>query len=344
VTSGTSFGNLLREILLAIGMIVLLIGGLYAHTGTMPPLVVVESSSMIHSEQGEIGSIDAGDLILVQETSFENIVTFAEATDVTNRNFGYETHGMEGDVIIFKKGGSDVSTPIIHRAILRVVANDTSIPDRDAFSSQEASDSIACPDGGVFDERTYAEDGMLGACVFTWDVPGTHIVNSEVINISFDGEHAGYYDCKRPTHAGIESYLEVSDWSPEQAGFLTLGDNNKCSADQGNDAVRYSTGLTSPTGGVIDAVQDDWIVGKAGGEIPWLGVVKLMVSSGNSPGTDFVPRTSFMMLFGVIGLILVTPSIVDPLLGRIMQGSPEFDEAKHEKAMNRIVEALQEEE
>ena len=103
VTSGTSFGNLLREILLAIGMIVLLIGGLYAHTGTMPPLVVVESSSMIHSEQGEIGSIDAGDLILVQETSFENIVTFAEATDVTNRNYGYETHGMEGDVIIFKK-------------------------------------------------------------------------------------------------------------------------------------------------------------------------------------------------------------------------------------------------
>ena len=129
--------------------------------------------------------------------------------------------------------------------------------------AQEASDSIACPDGGVFDERTYAEDGMLGACVFTWDVPGTHIVNSEVINISFDGVHAGYYDCKRPTHAGIESYLEVSDWSPEQAGFLTLGDNNKCSADQGNDAVRYSTGLTSPTGGVIDAVQDDWIVGKS---------------------------------------------------------------------------------
>ena len=120
-------------------MIVLLIGGLYAHTGTMPPLVVVESSSMIHSEQGEIGSIDAGDLILVQETSFENIVTFAEATDVRNRNYGYETHGMEGDVIIFKKGGSDVSTPIIHRAILRVVANETSVPDRDAFSSPEVA-------------------------------------------------------------------------------------------------------------------------------------------------------------------------------------------------------------
>ena len=31
----------------------------------MAPLVVVESNSMIHSEQGEVGSIDAGDLVLV---------------------------------------------------------------------------------------------------------------------------------------------------------------------------------------------------------------------------------------------------------------------------------------
>ena len=344
MTSGTSFTNLFREILLAVGMIGLLIGGLYAHTGTMPPLVVVESSSMIHDEQGEIGSIDAGDLILVQKTEFDSIVTFAEATDENNRYYGYEQHGMEGDVIIFKKGGADGTTPIIHRAILKVVANSTSIPDRQNFSDPDTIDSIACPQGGVYDERTYGIDGVLGACVHTWNVPGTNVVNAEVINISFDGINAGYYDCKRPTHAGIEAYLEVSDWSPQQAGFLTLGDNNKCSADQGNDAVRYSSGLSSPNGGVIDAVQDDWLVGRAAGEIPWLGVVKLMVSGANSPGTDFVPRSSFMSLFGVIGLILVMPSVVDPILKRIMDGSPEFEEAKHEIAMNRVVEALKEEE
>ena len=41
-------------------MIVVLIAALYAHTQSMPPLVVVESSSMVHDSEGEVGSIDAG--------------------------------------------------------------------------------------------------------------------------------------------------------------------------------------------------------------------------------------------------------------------------------------------
>ena len=48
---------------LAVAMIAFLVLGLWAHTGTMPPLVVVESSSMIHEENGEVGSIDAGDSV-----------------------------------------------------------------------------------------------------------------------------------------------------------------------------------------------------------------------------------------------------------------------------------------
>ena len=74
--------------MLAGGMIVVLITALYAHTGSMPPLVVVESSSMVHDADGEVGSIDAGDLVLVHKSSFENIVTFAEATDPSNPYFG----------------------------------------------------------------------------------------------------------------------------------------------------------------------------------------------------------------------------------------------------------------
>ena len=65
-------------------------------------LVVVESSSMIH-ENGEVGGIDAGDLILVMDTPYDNIVTFAEASDRQNNHFGYKTHGMEGDVIFIKR-------------------------------------------------------------------------------------------------------------------------------------------------------------------------------------------------------------------------------------------------
>jgi len=81
--------------LLAVAMIAFLVLGLWAHTGTMPPLVVVESSSMIHEENGEVGSIDAGDLILVMDTPYDNIITFAEASDQSNKYHGYETHGME---------------------------------------------------------------------------------------------------------------------------------------------------------------------------------------------------------------------------------------------------------
>ena len=56
--------TLLLELALAVGMIACLVGAMFIHTGSMPPLVVVESKSMIHDENGEIGSIDAGDLIL----------------------------------------------------------------------------------------------------------------------------------------------------------------------------------------------------------------------------------------------------------------------------------------
>ena len=71
MTDSNPFNNLLREIVLAVAMIAFLVLGLWAHTGTMPPLVVVESSSMIHEENGEIGSIDAGDLILVMDTPYD---------------------------------------------------------------------------------------------------------------------------------------------------------------------------------------------------------------------------------------------------------------------------------
>ena len=68
--------TLLLELALAVGMIVCLVGAMFIHTGSMPPLVVVESKSMIHDEGGEIGSIDAGDLILVHNQPADTIVTF----------------------------------------------------------------------------------------------------------------------------------------------------------------------------------------------------------------------------------------------------------------------------
>ena len=57
--------SIVREVMISISLVFIILSGLWAVTGSWPPLVVVESNSMIHSEDGEIGSIDAGDLILV---------------------------------------------------------------------------------------------------------------------------------------------------------------------------------------------------------------------------------------------------------------------------------------
>ncbi|MAP59147.1 MAG: hypothetical protein CL978_02810 [Euryarchaeota archaeon] len=326
MTESTPFGNLLREMTLAAAMILILVIGLWAHTGTMPPLVVVESSSMIHETDGEVGSIDAGDLILVKDTSFENIVTFAEATSTQDSSYGYEMHGMGGDVIIYQKNG-DSGTPIIHRAILRVEASQTVTPDRNATA--EDNNSVHCPSGGTWDSHTMDRDGKMGTCVLTWNVPGTNVSNQEKVTIHFDGHRAGYYDCKRMAHANVEPFLVVWDWQPKHAGILTLGDNNQCSVDQGGLVVNGSSGVHSESG-VAGPVREEWLIGVAGGEIPWLGSVKLMASGGDSPGASFVPPSSFMYLALVIGLVLFSPWILERGLKNILEKSPESEQIKIE--------------
>jgi len=323
LTDNNPFNNLLREIVLAVAMIAFLVLGLWAHTGTMPPLVVVESSSMIHEENGEIGSIDAGDLILVMDTPYDNIITFAEASDRENKYYGYGTHGMEGDVIIYQKNG-DEGTPIIHRAILRVEPSQTTSPNRMA-----ANVSDYCSEGGTWDSAVIDEDGGVGTCVLTWSVPGTNVTDSESITIRFDGYSAGYYDCNRMAHANVEPYLVVWNWQPKHSGIVTLGDNNQCSVDQGGLVVNGSSGIHSASG-VAGPVRESWLVGVAGGEIPWLGTVKLMLSGPSSPGTQYVPGSSFLFLAMVIGGIIFAPVGLEVTLKKIMQNSPEMQQAKLE--------------
>ena len=311
---------LIREVLLAGGMIVILIFALYAHTGSMPPLVVVESSSMIHVKEGEVGSIDAGDLVLVHDTSIDTLVTFAEASDKSNRNYGYESHGMEGDVVIYKKNGEE-TTPIIHRAILRVIPNE----------AIHASNKSECSNDASYDSE-WIIDGKTGACVSTWDVPGTNVTNATSINLAFDGVQSGYYDCDRMAHAGLEEYLVIHKWVPPHSGLLTLGDANRCSVDQGAAAAKGSSGLQTSDGSTLGPVRDSWVVGRAGGEIPWLGAVKLM-ASGTGPGLEHVPSSSLFNLFLCIGAILLMPVIAEPVVRKLFESSPEYAQAKQEEAL-----------
>jgi signal peptidase I len=313
--------GLVREIILAVGMIAIIILALWAHTGSMPPLVVVESSSMIHDKSGEVGSIDAGDLILVHKREWSDVITFAEATDTSNPNFGHESHGLAGDVIIYERNGEE-GTPIIHRAILRAIPNRTAVVVNNS-----------CEEG--------VHDQSVGICILSWDVPGTEIRDAENISISFDGISAGRYDCGVEAHGNM--ILNVVEWRPEHSGFLTLGDNNHCSVDQGSKAVPGSSGVYSASG-VVGPVKADWLIGVAGGEIPWLGVVKLMVSGDDSPGIIHVPNSSFFWLAGLIVALLLAPIILEPIGKRMIATSPELIEAQREDALDAVVSLLGEEE
>ncbi|MDP6869932.1 MAG: S26 family signal peptidase [Candidatus Poseidoniaceae archaeon] len=313
---------LARELFLAIGMISLIVIAMWAHTGSMPPLVVVESNSMQHDSDGEIGTIDAGDLVLVHSPEKRNIVTFAEATDPNNPNFGHEKLGMPGDVIVYKRNGEDSSTPIIHRAIFKVnIARTTSQIDGNCNSGVEYQDQ----------------------CILSWSVPGTSQIDVENITVNFDGVDApGDYNCKIEVMGHGDVKFRIENWKPSQPGYVTLGDNNLCSDDQG--VAKESSGISSNSGGLVKPVLDEWVIGISGSEIPWLGSVKLLVSGGSSPGISNVPGHSIMKLVAVIVLVLLIPMIWEPIVKRLLSNSPEMEQAEHEEAIATVVSTITEEE
>ena len=306
--------TLVRELVLAAGMITLLVLAMWAHTGSMPPLVVVESNSMQHDSDGEIGTIDAGDLILVHSPDDNRIITFAEATDSKSDYYGYESLGMEGDVIIYERNGESDSTPIIHRAIFEISIGE-SVP---------AENQDDC-EGGVF---------WNGLCITSWSVPGSDQVNVKEINLVFDGVNTGKYACGGVAAQHGSDWFSVEDYSPMNPGYITLGDNNDCNDDQG--VFEFAQGLSSIHSGMIRPVQEDWVIGISGAEIPWLGTVKLMVSGGDSPGVSQVPGLSFVFLIAFVGIILAAPAVIEPMVNRILRNSPEAIEAERENAIAMI--------
>ncbi len=302
----------IREALLAIGLISLLVIGLWATTGSIPPMVVVESSSMMHDSEGEVGAIDPGDLVLVMSTSRRtNIVSMAEAMEEGGEWEGWESHGKPGDVIIFKKNGG-IDTPVIHRVILEAVANDTVTPTNRSLQ--------LCPQGSSWDPISIDADGQAGTCVLTWDAPGTTVLNQASINWSFDN-----VECPSNPHG-----LMVQEWDPGHAGYLTLGDNNRCDVDQGSLAYPLAGGLTDENGNRVTAVRSDWVVGVAGAELPWLGAVKLAASSNSAQVTGH----SWRMLGATAVILLLGTFVVEQATERLLIGAPEISQANKEREKN----------
>ncbi len=274
---GEGWKSWVRDIAIAVIIMVVLLGAIYAYTGIWPPLVVVESSSMQHSNSvSYLGVIDTGDLVLVQSApARSDVVTYIEG-----RASGYSTYGDYGDVIVFRIARDPTATPIIHRAIMYVNPNGSyaDVPDLMHLpTSQWQGYRYAQKVSGAFGltSVTILQMGWQHNLEITFNLAGF---------IASFGGHPGY---------------------------ITMGDNNaynNCVAVNGVcTQAPYDTGWFPS--------QSD-IIGHARGEIPWFGLIKLLISPSGSCapqgwGDPCAPANSWSDLALAIVFLIALPFILE---------------------------------
>lgn len=225
----------------------LIVGGLllvlYLFAGVWPPMVVIESSSMMHGEDSQVGVIDTGDLTLVQKVDDRSdIVTYVEATCRTDPNYGLKDYGDFGNVIVYRKNGK-AETPVIHRAIAWIEYN--------ASASNPSSR------------------------IYRGDIPDIGIYNVSEYYLNVTSYRSGNYLKQERLVIQISAILAASaSSSTPHSGFVTKGDHNIPYVDQW---VLYLQG-----GVRVEPVKLEWIVGKAQGELPWFGLFKLWITGHDS--------------------------------------------------------------
>ena len=260
-----------REVTLALGLVVLMLGSMWVATGSFPPMVVVESGSMMHEDEGSVGAIDPGDLVLVMNPDRVEIVTFVEATEAGSEDFGYESHGMAGDVIIYRKnGGSD--TPVIHRALLKAVSNASGGWDVPGTTLRNV-DSITW----TLDYQCPYHGGLLDLKVDRWV----------------------------PSHEG---YLTTGD--NEDSNGCNI-DQLRATNPDASEQFIIGNGLRDENGNPVLAVKDEWVAGIASTEIPWLGAAKLAFSGTSSQVTDTTWRSLFVVIAVIISVPYLLEVVIE---------------------------------
>ncbi|MCX6666021.1 MAG: S26 family signal peptidase [Euryarchaeota archaeon] len=111
---------LLRDVLIAFMAVLVVLLILWSYTGQWfaAPMVAIESGSMEHSNSpfGRLGTIDAGDMVLVQKVSKQSdLVTYGAAKNADDKNSFFYSNW--GDVIVYKPLGRTDVSQIIHRCM-----------------------------------------------------------------------------------------------------------------------------------------------------------------------------------------------------------------------------------
>ena len=205
-----------KGLFIAGAIVIIIILGLFAYSGLWPPLVVVESASMQHSNTTSyIGVIDTGDLVIVKKiNSLSDVKTY-----VASLNDGYKTYGDYGDVVIYNRDGSTAQTPVIHRAMVELVYNSTShsfdVPSiANVPLNKWSGDGHS---GKWYDLTSSLTIYQVGYKNQTVDIGLASILNYYTANkiaphggLITKGDHNDYYDIS--PHANIAHEPVVSAW------------------------------------------------------------------------------------------------------------------------------------
>jgi signal peptidase len=245
-----SRGNKILFALIGIILIVAVGGYLAIHaiSGLDSPVSVVMSSSMQHdNNKSQIGIIDTGDVMIVQDPNKIEIQTFIEGTIS-----GYKSFGDYGNVIIYERGGE--KNPVIHRAILWIEYD----PDNECWSIPSLKDYQ-----GEWSCSTGSKD-----------------YNRLNGSVSF----VGLTQSKK----NVTLYLENMEKS---SGYITMGDNPVT-----------NIGFDQPFSTLNHPVSLEEIRSVAAVEIPWMGIVKVYISSDKQSFLSHVPNSiaCVVMLFVTI--------------------------------------------
>lgn len=161
------------------------------YSGVWPPLVVVESGSMEHSSTtSSFGIIDTGDMVLIQKhTSTEGVMTYVDGLASNYRSFG-----DYGDVVIYQRYGNPSQTPVIHRALVLLVYNET-------------AKSFDVPSLANVPQDKWSYDGTDGGT--WWNLSGVLVLH-----------HVGYRD-----QEVVISLKDLVHYG--HGGLITKGDHNE---------------------------------------------------------------------------------------------------------------------
>ncbi len=279
---------LVQDVVVALVVVAIVLGSLYLYGGRWPPMVVVESESMQHDDElSFIGVIDTGDLTLVR--TLEN--AGRPTTWVEGRESGYRTYSEFGDVIIYHKNGLFQTTPIIHRAIVRIEYD---------------------PVSGGFDVPTLGFEDVTESFTIE-DFNSYHNGRREVIDLTID----------------VRTILNNFNANPNvdpHGGIITKGDHNR-EVDQ--YSLPAWTGPGMPPEGVsrlVEPVEEGWIVGVARGEIPWFGLIKLWARG--QTAAHPAPLNSGPNLIFSVALLLVAPFLAESAIIEYKNLHPKEDESK----------------